>query len=339
MGSRTGRAVGRVIALVVLVVVGVAAVFAYQQRQDIADFFAAQRFTPSAEILALTERIAPTPAGERVFFASHPTLDGSQTFNDQCAQVDHSEEGHVLGCFSGGRIHLFDVADERLTGIVEVTAAHELLHAAFSRFAPEERDDLVRRLQATYDELSASNPDLVERMRVYEGLSPTAFANELHSVLGTEVRDLPAWLEQHYARWFADRSLIVGYFDAYHHIFVELRQEADALQAQLDALRADIEARRVVYDDAVAQYNADWRVFVARNEAFEFSGNPGEFYALRATFESRRAALNAELAELNADIATYEQLRLELEQLGALNNELQSNLNSELAPPAAAPAE
>ncbi len=337
MAVSGGRIVARIVASMVLLVVVIGAVLAYQHRQEISDHFAAQGFTASAEISDLASSLLLTDAGTRIFFASSPTLDASQQFNEQCSQVDHSEEGHVLGCFTSGEIHLFKVTDERLNGIVEVTAAHELLHATFSRLGSEERDELSEKLLSTFEELSAADATLARRMDVYSGLTGTAFANELHSVLGTEVRELPEWLEAHYAQWFRDRSVIVDFFDSYHHVFTELRERADHLQAQLETMRADIEARSAAYDSAVAAFNSEWAVFLERNEAFEFSDNPAEFYAIRDAFDARRMELNAQLASLNADIASYEELRVELQQLGELNTELQANLNSELAPPATAP--
>ena len=337
MSVGLGRVIGRVITSLVVLALIAGAFFAYQNRQLISDHFAAQNFTPTAEIVELTARILPTSAGERVFLASEPTLDASQSFNDRCSQVDHSEEGHVLGCFSGGKIHLFKVTDERLSGIVEVTAAHELLHAAFSRLDASTRSELVQQLQTAFEELSATNPALSERMQVYQGLSGTAYANELHSVLGTEVRLLPPALEVHYAKWFEQRSVIVDFFDSYHYVFTELKERASRLQDELTAMRTDIEARSNSYDASVAQFNAEWELFLQRNEAFEFSDNPAQFYAIRNGFDVRRNALNEDLAGLNADIATYETLRIELQQLGELSTELQANLNSELAPPATTP--
>lgn len=317
------------------------ATVAYLHKQQIADHFAAQRFSPSAEIIALTDSLDLTDAGRRIFLASHPTLDASQNFNAQCAGVDHDEGSHVLGCFVGGSIHLFNVTDPRVAGIVEVTAAHELLHAVFSRLSDDERTALSHELIDTFDELSANDPGLAERMAVYDGLSERGFANELHSVLGTEVRILPDNLEEHYAQWFEDRGLIVDYFDAYHAVFVELQARSAELQSIMEPLRADIETRSANYDAAVQQFNADAAEFNQQNDAFmaappasaeEGRAIVAQLQQRSAELQSRLAWLEAELASLQADIARYEEMRLELVQLGATNAELQEHLNSQLAP-------
>ena len=337
MAVAAKKIISRIFTCVLVLALLAGGIVAYLYRQQINDHFAAQRFEPTAQIVTLTNDLRLTEAGHRIFWASAPTLDASQNFNQQCAKVEHSEEGHILGCFTESRIHLFEITDERLNGIVEVTAAHELLHATFARLGDGERSSLVRKLNSLYDELAAKDPELERRMSVYSGLSRTAFANELHSVLGTEQRELPEWLEQHYATWFKDRGVILDYFDSYHAIFNELKQRAAELQSEMTALRTDVEQRSVTYDAAVEQFNSEWATFVARNEAFEFSDNPAEFYRLRADFYERRDALGAEMRSLNADIDRYEQMRAELQELGELNHELEQQLDSALAPPAPAP--
>src|SRR5690606_22483900 len=149
----------------------------------------------------------------------------------------------------------FGVTDERLGKVIHVTAAHELLHAAYSRLRAGEREDLEQRLQATYEELSVENDQLRERMEVYSHLSKASYTNELHSVLGTEIRELPEWLEQHYARWFTDRASVIDDFEEYHSVFQELLDRANELQDELEALRQEYEARSAEYEASVRAFN------------------------------------------------------------------------------------
>ncbi|MBK0418046.1 hypothetical protein JD276_03250 [Leucobacter sp. CSA1] len=337
MGGKARRVANRILGCAVLLALLVVGGLAFTHRQAISDHFKAQGFEASEEVSSLVDRLDLTDAGRRIFLASHPTLDASQGFNEQCAKVDHSEQGHVLGCYSGSAIHLFAVTDERLDGIVEVTAAHELLHAAYERLGAGERDALSRQLLDAYESLAEEDPELARRMEVYEHLSDAAFANELHSVLGTEVRKLPPRLEEHYRQWFGSRELIVDFFDAYHGVFSELQTRAESLQAELTALREDVERRSAEYDAAVERFNADAAEFQRRNEALEFSDEPEEFDRIYADLDQRRAQLEATLAGLQADIARYETLRTELQQLNQTSNELDQHLNSDLAPPSTRP--
>ena len=332
MGSKLRTRAKRTLGFLVFLIVLVVGVVAFMHRQDIQDHFRASGFDPSPRTVEVMHELDLTTTGERVFLASQPTIDGSQLFNEQCADVDHSEQGHVLGCFTGDRIHLFDVPDERVNGIVEVTAAHEVLHAAYSRMSDDERAVLAERLMTEFDTLSADNPELAERMAVYDHLSEAAFANELHSVLGTEVQNLPEWLEEHYAEWFVNRGALVDHFDAYHSVFIELRDQADAIDAEMTALRADVEQRNADYDDAVQQFNADAASFRKRNENFEFSADPSEFERIRDELEVRRTDLQTTLETLQADIDHYNSLRDNLTELSQLSSELEQKLNSDLAP-------
>ncbi|MFV0435097.1 MAG: hypothetical protein ACK5LO_14110 [Leucobacter sp.] len=307
-------------------------VFAFLHWQDIKDHFRAAAFDPSPRVVEVLDNLELSDAGERVFLASQPTIDDSQQFNAQCADVDHSEQGHVLGCFASDQIHLFDVRDERVSGIVEVTAVHELLHAVWSRLGEGEKRSLPEKLQAAYEQAAASDPTLAERMSLYEHLSDLAFANELHSVLGTEVRDLPDALEQHYARWIENRGEIVDIFDSYHALFEDLQQQADALEAELGTLRSDIEQRKAEYEEAVNTFNLDAADFTERNNRYEFSDAPEEFEAIRSDLSWRRDQLLLTYEALEDDIDHYNSLRADLIELSELSAELDQQLDSDLAP-------
>lgn len=327
----------RVIGVLVVLALAIAAVVAFMHRQEISDFMRARGYDASSEIIEISDHLRLTSTGKRVFLATRPTLDGSQKFNERCQAVEHTEDGHVLGCYSEDAIHLFDVTDERISGVVEVTAAHELLHAVWTRLGAGEREELSDRLRAAYEDLAEERPELTERMSVYEHLSDAEFANELHSVLGTEVRELPEWLEDHYAQWFIDRSLVVDDFDGYHSVFTELQDRADALNEELSAIRDEVEQRNSDYEAAVEQYNADARSFRERNEAYEFADDPDEFERIRSDLEARSAALDDERASIQGRIDKYEELRQELQSLSQTSDELDQHLNSDLAPPATRP--
>ncbi|MBL3687043.1 hypothetical protein D3248_08800 [Leucobacter zeae] len=326
--KRVKRWFGALVALLVLCLI----VFAAMHRQEIQDRFRAIGFEPSESIVRVLDSLHLTDAGKRIFLATRPTIDGSQRFNEQCSDVDHSDQGHVLGCYTDNRIHLFEVSDARVKGIVGVTAGHELLHAAFARLGEGDRTRLSEQLREAYDTLAENDPALAERMSLYENLSDSAYTNELHSILGTEVRDLPDWLEQHYAQWFADRDSLLDAFDAYHAVFVGLQNEAQSLERTMRELRLDVERRKTDYDAAVERFNADAAEFSKRNDRFEFSDDPREFERIRGELADRRSELQATMAGLEADIERYNDLRAQLSALSETSSELDQQLNSELAP-------
>ena len=339
MAEGAGAIVKRWVGFTVFLAVVALAVVGVMHRQEIKDHFAAIGYEVTPRVSALVKDLDLTDSGRRVFIATHPTVDGSQHFNAQCSEVDHSEQGHVLGCYTSDRIHLFDVTDDRVSGIVEITAAHELLHATFSRLEDGDRTLLASRLRDVYDDLAPTHPDLQARMVVYEHLSDAAFANELHSVLGTEVRDLPSWLEDHYAQWFTDRSALIDDFEKYHTVFNDLQSEADALQNEMTALRDDVEKRKAAYGDAVDRFNADANAFRSRVERNEYVENVAGEQAESAALQQRRAGLDADLASLQKDIDRYNGLRDDLASLSEVSAELDEHLDSDLAPVTTRPNE
>ena len=328
------RAAAAILAFVLIALV----IIAFAHRGTIRDHFLASTFEASEDVFTLTEGLHLTAAGERIFLASQPELGPPEDFNRWCSGVEHSEHSHVLGCFSHSEIYLFDVTDERLDGIVEVTAAHELLHAAYARMSPREQDELGTALNAEYERIVQASPRLAERMSVYDDLSSRAFTNELHSILGTEVMVLSDALEEHYAQWFQDRRQIVQLHERVSTVFSDLQARAHAVSDEMSQLRENIETRNAVYTVDVEQYNADADAFRARNDRYEFSDNFEEFNELRTELVDRHNALQLEHASLQSDTERYNSLRDELLELQEIGAELDRSLTSSLEPVDTTPA-
>ncbi|MFC4223701.1 hypothetical protein [Lysinibacter cavernae] len=317
--------------IIVAVILGALVFLGFSNKQAIEDQFTIWGFTPTAEVTAVQNRLQLTGEGTTAFLASAPTLESSQRFNEQCLNVDHSDEGHVLGCFTGSRIHLFKVDDERLDGIVEVTAAHELLHATYSRLSAGEQEQVNNELEAEYERLKPEHPEIEERMQVYANLPHASFVNELHSVLGTEVADLSPELEEHYAKYFTSRSVILDLFESYHSVFTAIQSEATDIEAQMKELGDSIESRSATYQTDVTQLNADILSFNERAAAGDFR-TATQFASEKAPLEERRVALETTRAQLETDVETYNGLRDRLLELDAKSQELNRVINSGLAP-------
>ncbi len=336
MSTRGKRLLGISGALVILLV-SAASLLATTFRQTITDYVSAAQYSPTDEMLRVLSQVAPRDEAEIVFKATHPTLDAAESFNTSCSDVTHSENSQVVGCYTGDRIHLFRITDPRLRGMVEVTAAHELLHAMYDRMSVREKRSLRTQLMAEYKRLSAADPGLTERMSVYEDLNEDAFANELHSVLGTEIEHLSQPLEQHYAKIFSNRASITALFAGYNARFEELDAEREDLSATLELLRPEIEARSAVYQDAVAQFNTEAQALTNRNNSLAFSSDPAEFYRLRNMLTAEQQRLEAERISLNELIESYNAKRSRLIELNAITAELYQSFDS--TPAVTVPAE
>ncbi len=233
---------GTILALLSVVLVWAAVVFIWVERQAIYDWWRLRGYQPPAEIVALADNTTMNERARRVFYVYHPQLEPRETFNEHCRDGEFTI---VLGCYSAGRgIYIFRVDDPRLDGIEEVTAAHEFLHAAYDRLSSDERAKVDRLTAQVYENLN--NERLRETLAEYEKHDSLVLPNELHSIIGTEVRDLPAELEQYYAKYFENRKQIVAFSEAYEAAFAERKYLAKQYEEQLTVLKRQIEAENEV---------------------------------------------------------------------------------------------
>jgi hypothetical protein len=149
---------------------------------------------PSAEITRLTIATAMTPEATKLFYRQTPVIEPKSVFAQSCSNINHATDELVaLGCFrsstqSGliisGKIYIQSIADPRFDGIMEVTAAHEMLHAVYARLSKSEQKDLGDRLERAA--LRVKDPRLAEVLKRYKDTDRELYRNELHSHLGTE---------------------------------------------------------------------------------------------------------------------------------------------------------
>jgi hypothetical protein len=271
------------------------------------------------DVAAIAAATGMSEEGELIYRASTPEVEDDDDFSEHCS----IEGGAVLGCYYEGNVYVYAVTDERLAGTVEVTAAHEMLHAAYERLSPDERD----RIDALVDEAIAAIPDDDPTFDDLELYPAAQHADEWHSRLGTEFAELSPALEEHFARYFDDRAKVVELHVQATALFNELRAQIEALVEEIDALDPVLDARIAKFEAAIDRYNADVDSFNARAENGSFSSQQ-QFDSERAVLVSRGAALDAEGAALDAEIDRYNGLVEQLTALDADYAELYSALDS-----------
>lgn len=295
--SLVGALGGTAFAIVVLAAI----VWGILHRQYIVDEINAHTYTPSSAVKTVEQQIDLTGKGQLYFNATHPEVDESNDFNKDCPRKEVGNP--ILGCYANNRIYIFDVTNQQLSGIEEVTAAHELLHAAWERMDNNEKTKIGDLLQTEYKKQPASS-DLVERMQYYQRTEPGEFVNELHSILGTETAQLSPELEAHYKEYFNNRQSIVSLHDKYNSVFQNLKDQSDALYKQLTDLSANIDARTTQYNADASQLSTDIQAFNAKAQNGGFSSMK-QFNTERAALVARSNQIDAERASISADINTY----------------------------------
>lgn len=216
----------------------IVAVILFLWRDNIVDWYKLKSYDPPTEIAQLANDIGLNDSSRRLFYVNHPEVTDAETFNKHCRD---NEFTIVLGCYLSGQsgIYLLNVTDERLAGVKQVTAAHEFLHGAYERLNSSERERIDELLLETYKKLD--NPRIKDTIGLYRKQNPKVLPNELHSILGTEVRDLPEELEEYYSRYFFDRLKVVGYSEQYEHAFTERRNAIREYDEQLSKLKVQVD--------------------------------------------------------------------------------------------------
>lgn len=198
--------------------------------------------SPVVERLALTT--AMTRPAQRLFYRQNPSIESPTTVLGQC---NVPEKTIILGCYSRqngiGKIIIQQISDSRLQGMMEVTAAHEMLHAAYANFSDTKRQELARHLERAAQ--NVSDKRLASVLKSYQTKDLDLYHNELHSHLGTELANLgDLELERHYQRYFSDRTRVLTFAQQSGQALRQLEQQAETLKLDIDRLEIDLERRQ-----------------------------------------------------------------------------------------------
>lgn len=310
---------------IVAVAGGLAA--AYWFGPQLLDEFRAQQYTPSSHISAIEQRVTLTSAGRRIFYATSPEVQDSGQFNGSCHSVERTTA--ILGCYYRDRIYLYNVQNSELDGALDVTAAHELLHAAYARLSTFEQHKVDGLVRAAYQKVK-NEPTLKRLMEYYKQAEPGAEINELHSILGTTIANLDSELERYYARYFTNRASIVTLNQRYTQVFSELDQQATSLKAKISAEESSLKTETDAYQNELNQLNSDIQSFNQRAVSGDFSSQ--EFYATRSALSGRVASLNNQQSQLNTRISAYNTMIAEYNKLAVRAQQLNQSMNGVSAP-------
>lgn len=287
---------------------------ALANRQDIIDWWRLRDYVPAARIVELADHTAMTDYGRKLFYVHHPQLSGRSSFTGKCSADEHTI---VLGCYITGRaIYIFDVEDPRLDGIEEVTAAHEMLHAAYDRLSVEERRNIDEMTAAAFGNLEDQRIKRV--VGAYQNRDAAIVPNELHSILATEVRQLPAELETYYQRYFTDRGRVVAYSEAYEAVFSAQQRQIESLKNQIADLEKELAADRQAIDSqesALIMESERLNSLRRQGQIEEYNSAIPGYNAEVDRYKDTIAAYNLKVRQLNALIEQYNHLAIEQKEL------------------------
>lgn len=296
-------------------------------RQAIYDWWQLRDYTPPTVVSSLASQTTMTDYGRKVFYINKPSLTSNTDFADACPNSS-AEQTIVLGCYHGGQkgIYLLDVRDPRLEGVEQVTAAHEMLHAAYDRLSSSEREHVDAMLQDYYKN-GLTDQRIKETIEAYKKSEPNDLTNEMHSIFATEISNLPSNLEQYYRKYFTKRAQVAGFANKYQAEFSSREAAVKQADTQLAAMKKQIDTLQTSVKQKQNEVNIERKRLVSLRGSNVEAYNAGvpEYNGLVEEYNSQVQQLRSLIDSYNALVNKRNTIALEENQLvDALSNNTQT---------------
>ena len=309
----------RILSILLVVVLIVGSIFTWNKRQDITDWYALKNYSPPAEVVKLADNIQMTDKARKIFYINKPKISDETEFLSACSK----EAAIVLGCYiSGDGIYIFNVTDKRLNGVKEVTASHEMLHAAYERLSGAEKQRIDNLTNKAFSDLK--NQRIIDNVERYRREDPSVVPNELHSILPTEVRDLPKELEEYYRQYFKNRSKVVDLSDGYEEEFESRKETFANITKRLESMKKQIEQDE---KELESDYN-ELKIEQSRLDSLLSSGDVAEYNTAIPAFNRQVNAYNNSVNSVKNLINDYNNLVKQAKSLQVEINQLVNALDS-----------
>lgn len=292
-------------------------------RQTLLDQIIAWQHPLNSAVATVADTADLTARSHFLLQATQAQINDRANFNRHCTNQDESQS-IVLGCYTG-QIYVFDVSDPSVSGIKTVILAHEMLHAAYARLPPDQKNQINQEIRAYIPQIK--NADIRAALPIYGKTEPGEELNELHSLLGTEEANLPPSLENYYKTYFTDRDKVVSAYAKYAAVFATLQRTQAQLSGQLKTLKTQIEQATENYQTAVSALSSDIDAF---NSCARQAGcfAPSAFTVQRANLATRQQNLSTTADAINAKINDYNNDVNQLNALGVEAQRLNSSVDS-----------
>ena len=272
-------------------------------------------FRPSPSVAAVASRTQMSGLGRTFFYGGEPVIEAGTAFDVHCPSPEAGTL-QILGCYKERRIYVLAVTRPELASVVDVTAAHEMLHAVYDAMDDDARAAIDPLLASFYD--GSTDGHLRQIVAQYEQRTPEDRSNELHSLIATQVSTLTPALDAHYAKYFHDRTATTNAYTAYISVFDGVLARYHDLDTQLEELGARITS---LEDQADAAGNEAQRLG-SQIDSLRVQGRIGESNALVAAQNDAVRRAQSLSAQANSLIGRYNEIVAEIngvaEQLGSL---------------------
>jgi hypothetical protein len=145
-----------------------------------------------------------------------------------------------------------------------------------------------------------------------------AVPNELHSMVGTEVANLPPELAAYYAQYFTDRNTVLAYRNDYEGVFNQRQDTVTADDAQLNIWKSEINEDESSLDGEEARLNEEnsqLQVLLAEGQDDEYNAEVPGYNAAVGNQNSLASQTRQLIAEYNSMVTARNNAALEVNQL------------------------
>lgn len=323
----TSRRFRSLFGLTVLIVLLVALAFTLLRPYAVSDWLRLRGYQPPVETVSLADDTTMTTGARHLFYVNHAKVEDKTTFRQACPKYDN--QTIVIGCYQGGQrgIHILAVDDERLNGIEEVTAAHEVLHAAFERLKASEKQRIEGLLQ-DYADNGLRDDRIKAALKSYEVSEPGQQFNEMHSIFGTEIVELPAELEAYYARYFESRKTVAGFASRYQQAFTSRQAAIAQYDKDLKAQSAKIKSNTEALERQESEIESDR----GRLDSYQATNSIDAYNQGVEPFNAKVGAYNDTLVQTRRLVIQYNALVAERNAIASQTVALQQAIDSSSLP-------
>lgn len=293
---------------------------AYRWEQPLKEWVQLRSYAPPSAIVALADETTMTDQARRLFYLNKPAVLDRADFNQNCPSA--TEKTIVLGCYHGVQhgIYIFSVTDKQLHGVEQVTAAHEMLHAAYDHLSGHQREKVNAMLLDYYNH-HLQDTRIRSVLQAYKKSEPNDLVNEMHSIFGTEVMDLPSDLSAYYQQYFKDRSAVVTFANTYRQAFTDRENKIATYDVQLSALE-----RQITHNEALLKQQSQ----ALQNDRASVQSSTDQ--TVVDAYSQRVADYNALLSQTNDLVDRYNTIAATRNAIALQEKQLQQSLNSNITP-------
>jgi hypothetical protein len=187
--------------LFILLLVIIVGFFTIKNVHELGDWAHGLTYDAPNEISTLADNATMNDKARKMFYRFSPTLIDQNKLDSTCG-------ANKLGCAEKQSIYILDYTNKEELNQSTVTAAHEMLHIAYSRLSKNEKNNINQQLDEELKRDEANNIN-----QKLDGYPEQDYYDEAHSFVGTELASISSELEEYYKQYFNDRSAIIDAFN------------------------------------------------------------------------------------------------------------------------------